>query len=610
VLQFSDQYLHAFTLKEAHHPAIKNQIMSEQDEQPQTKKIRTEGLLDILSPHILTLECKALNENYAMATPYPHGRMEKMFREGFLEKVLDEVKSTSVVKFKESDLFRVYQSIDLGNLADDAPQAMELPSLLELKRAIYSREYRNFIERVVGIPQGTLTEQVDCAVNCHISGCHLLCHDDVIGTRKVSYIIYLTEEGWKKEEGGALELYESELDSQQRRVPKPIPSKTLLPIFNTMAYFVVVPGQSFHAVQEVFGERPRLSIQGWYHAKEKPENMEEATLSQLKSTLKGEDTEGVFIAFDENDHDQLLVLPKEDIEHLSKYMNTTYITEESIAEIRNRFEIDSSVQLRSFIQPEWINKINSACAKRDEKFGNGNPVLDYNAGVDKDWKVVGPAHKQRFLEYTGTSDGDMAGSVMAQIRRELLESLAFGRFLNCITGLGMPLGHRGRVRRFRPALDYTVAHYGILTTQSVLDATLCFAAGNGKQCLMDEETGDLVGSDDDAIWASGDCGGFECYIAADDDSDEGHEEAADEYNADDDTELLSVSASNNTLSLVYRDPGTMRFVKYVGCRAPSSRWDLSMEYEVQVTESDDECTETDDTVEGRGHGVNGGDNVD
>jgi hypothetical protein len=114
-----------------------------------------------------------------------------------------------------------------------------------------------------------------------------------------------------------------------------------------------------------------------------------------------------------------------------------------------------------------------------------------------------------------------------------------------------------------------------------LDATLCFVAGNGEQGRIDEETGDLVGSDSDALWESGDCGGFECYIDAEDEDENDKEEAAAEYNDEDDTELLSVSASNNTLSLVFRDPGTMRFVKYVGCRAPSSRWDISMEFEVE-----------------------------
>lgn len=40
-------------------------------------------------------------------------------------------------------------------------------------------------------------------------GGHLLCHDDVIGTRCVSYIMYLTDpdQEWSKHSGGALELY-------------------------------------------------------------------------------------------------------------------------------------------------------------------------------------------------------------------------------------------------------------------------------------------------------------------------------------------------------------------------------------------------------------------
>ena len=242
------------------------------------------------------------------------------------------------------------------------------------------------------------------------------------------------------------------------------------------------------------------------------------------------------------------------------------------------------------------------------------------------WTIRGPAHKQRFLEYNGEgstneTESDKqpsapdSGPVLQDLKRGLFESVQYSRFLEQICSLGMPLGHRGRIRRFRPGLDYTVAHYGILTREAVLDATLCFAAGNGDQCRVDEATGEVMATDDDAMWESGDCGGFECYIAADDDEDDDDDdgenggdangedtttasgtakgkakmkEAADEYNDDDDTELLSVSPSNNTLSLVYRDPGTMRFVKYVGCQAPSSRWDISMEYEVPHDEDDND----------------------
>lgn len=63
--------------------------------------------------------------------------------------------------------------------------------------------------QVTGLPSGTLIEKTDCSSNCYAQGCHLLCHDDVISTRRVSYIIYLTDpdDGWTAEDGGALELY-------------------------------------------------------------------------------------------------------------------------------------------------------------------------------------------------------------------------------------------------------------------------------------------------------------------------------------------------------------------------------------------------------------------
>jgi len=37
-------------------------------------------------------------------------------------------------------------------------------------------------------------------------GDHLLMHDDVIGTRIISFIVYLTDSPWTKEDGGLLEL--------------------------------------------------------------------------------------------------------------------------------------------------------------------------------------------------------------------------------------------------------------------------------------------------------------------------------------------------------------------------------------------------------------------
>lgn len=294
------------------------------------------------------------------------------------------------------------------------------------------------------------------------------------------------------------------------------------------------------------------------------------------------------------DESYLTDLTDGDRQYLSSFINNVYLKKESMDDIRQRFVKESSAKLRHFLNDRWMSLVSSAALHQDhgDGVGKGSPALQYDIGTSKEWKAVGPSHKQRFLEFVGVecdSHGQSAGGLMKHIRHRLFTSEPFKRFLAAITNLGKPVGYRSRVRRFRPGYDYTVAHYGVLTTKAVLDATLCFAAGEGKPCRNDEDTGGLIGSGDDAKWESGDFGGFECYIAADD---ENEDEPDDEYNADDDTELLSVSASNNTLSLVYRDPGTMRFVKYVGHGAPSSRWDLSIEYE--MAEQEDNGPESDE----------------
>jgi hypothetical protein len=58
---------------------------------------------------------------------------------------------------------------------------------------------------------------------------------------------------------------------------------------------------------------------------------------------------------------------------------------------------------------------------------------------------------------------------------------------------------------------------------------------------------------------------------------------------DDETGVLNVSPAANTLSLVLRDEGLMRFVKYVSCQAPSSRCDISAIYQPEPDSDDEEA---------------------
>ena len=118
------------------------------------------------------------------------------------------------------------------------------------------------------------------SVNSYTKGCHLLNHDDVIGTRRVSYILYMPIPHftvWQKEWGGALELYPTKQGPDGEPEPESAPSKSIPPSWNQFIFFEVQPGKSFHSVEEVVvggeGEdgSQRLSISGWFHAAQEGE---------------------------------------------------------------------------------------------------------------------------------------------------------------------------------------------------------------------------------------------------------------------------------------------------------------------------------------------------
>lgn len=114
----------------------------------------------------------------------------------------------------------------------------------------------------------------------------LLNHDDVIGTRRVSFILYLTDPDnpWQANDGGSLELYPVDPTSSQ---PLPTPSQKILPRWNQFVFFVVQPGKSFHSVEEVYNlKKNRLSISGWFHFPNEGEDGHEASLKTKEEEQK------------------------------------------------------------------------------------------------------------------------------------------------------------------------------------------------------------------------------------------------------------------------------------------------------------------------------------
>lgn len=225
---------------------------------------------------------------------------------------------------KETDIYKIHQSGDLANLdgLDDSSLKL-LPSLLTLRDAMYSSGFREYLSHVTS--SGPLSgKKTDMAINVYTPGCHLLCHDDVIGSRRVSYILYLTDPDrpWKKEWGGALRLYPTQKhtgeDGEVTKVPSPDYSVSIPPAFNQLSFFAVQPGESFHDVEEVYSKtgpddeggdeaRVRMAISGWYHI---PQDGEEGYEEGLEERL-AEKSSLMQLQGKDDTYD----LPKPDIQH-------------------------------------------------------------------------------------------------------------------------------------------------------------------------------------------------------------------------------------------------------------------------------------------------------
>jgi prolyl 3-hydroxylase /prolyl 3,4-dihydroxylase len=569
--------------------------------------------VNVDTEHVLdagVLEGRArTKEEYARAVPFPHCVLRPLFRDEFLAAVRAEVLQLPRT-FKETDLFKLYQSVDLANMDATTDAARALPALMRFKQTLYSQAFREFVADITGC--GPLTEKVDCAASVYVAGSHLLAHDDVIGTRAVAYIVYLTDPGpasgaaaWQAEDGGQLELYPCASPGE----PLPMPSKTILPLWNSMGIFTVLPGRSFHAVQEVLSQtKERLSIQGWFHRASPPEGAEntEATLQTFKRIV--DRVQGPFLPIPGasaalTDAPQLGEADK--LFLLQQGVNPVYLHEKTLAALRAHMSMTGSVRLVQFLAPSLADRITSLVVAEDATSKTNQTLLPSS----NNWELVGPPHLQRLVRLkqqapAAPADGKLELSELDAALAKLgalARSSSFAAFVSLLTG--QPLVNcRSFVRRFRPGLDYTLAT--VPDPCLMVDASLCFV---DERCRDNSVTAtEAVAGDSEASWESGEIGGFECYIAAQaddnpevahyaskpkrtkpadsDEKKEGEEEDREEDGEDGEDgeeDTMTVPACSNSLSISLRRPNQMRFVKFVSARAPGSRWDVFTEYQVQ-----------------------------
>ncbi|EME45651.1 hypothetical protein DOTSEDRAFT_150846 [Dothistroma septosporum NZE10] len=568
---------------------------------------------------------------YAESGPYKHAVIHELMNDRLLRHVRNEIVNNIEFTPKETDIYKIHQSGDLANLDGLPASALEkLPSLLKLRDALYSYDFRQWVSEVSGA--GALSgRKTDMAVNVYVPGCHLLCHDDVIGSRRVSYILYLTnpDTPWEAEWGGALRLYPTdEIKDQEGKIfklPQSMWTKVIPPAWNQLSFFAVQPGESFHDVEEVYhrgsgggedgGGRVRMAISGWFHIPQEGEEgyesgleerlVEKSSLQQLQGKSNELDepqhqwhdpSRGAKISEDEDDE-----LTESELEHLIKFLTPNYLTPETVEELNELFSEESVLQLTDFLSPKFSTVLRTAL-ENDSEHG---PAFQTSQPPYK--------HRYQYLHADDSARPD-PDSPLNQLLNDLLPSLAFRKWLSLVTGLSL---ERCSIlaRRFRQGLDYQLAQ-GYEGDEPQLEFTLCITPTSGWTATEESQIeGDAP--DGTAAFSTAEednVGGYELYMAGDDDDedDEGsdngvtilanvqsqtgagqrrsakkkkkkadpaiYQAAADD---EDDGILFSNPAGWNTMSIVLRDKGTLKFVKYVSQKAPGARMDITGSYEVE-----------------------------
>ncbi|KAF2485108.1 Oxoglutarate and iron-dependent oxygenase degradation C-term-domain-containing protein [Neohortaea acidophila] len=606
------------------------------------KKQATEeaGVASHFSPGLFDSETvKRYTDEYAASEPYRHAVVSRLIDETLLRSVRSEILDNIHFTPKETDIYKIHQSGDLANL-DGLPESAlgKLPSLLRLRNALYSHDFRTWLSTVTGA--GALSgTKTDMAVNVYVPGCHLLCHDDVIGSRRVSYILYLNDPDvpWEAGWGGALRLYPTEQlqDDSGKTVKLPTSdwSRSIPPAWNQLSFFAVQPGESFHDVEEVYkrrdgengkdGGRVRMAISGWFHIpQEGEEGFEPGLEEKMAERSSLQQLQGKADEFDEpqlqwhqpgkdkvNDEDETPELSEQDLEFLLQYVTANYLTPDTVEELNDLFTEESMAQLSDFL--------NAKFAERLRKWLTDDEARKLQEAA---FTTSRPPHKHRYRflhsqPWSSTSSENANPFVL--LLNDLLPSTAFRKWLSLVTGLTLKQCSV-IARRFRRGLDYELAQayegedpqleycLSITPTSGWVDGDDPDEEANGQAKSQDPET------------ESDNVGGYELYMASDepedDDASDGGVEipaklqsqtgAGDRRTAsqkkvdpaiykaaaddEDDGIIISNPASWNTLNLVLRDQGTLRFVKYVSQSAPGDRWDFTGCVQVEPEDDDDD----------------------
>lgn len=329
-----------------------------------------------------TTEISSLDENksgqcdltsqFLHSSPFIHCVLPELIREDhYLDRLQGELQELTFNE-KNNDLYNFHQSSDLKHASGRQIAAL---------RNLFYKDILQWMKKVTGIE---LSENVDLFCSIYEYTDVLLCHDDELEGRRIAFILYLVPP-WLSTDGGSLDLFGTNDFCQPVKV-----EKSIYPTWNQFTFFEVSP-KSFHQVAEVLSkEKTRLSVSGWFHGPNIPRPPA-------------------------HPHNKVPLLPCLILETdlLYNWINTSYLDLEVQAEIREKFELESEIQLQDFLKLPKYMEVNAA-------FQNSQ----------LEWIQSGPANRRNIYLANEDTFPDVIRECLRLLRSEIMFLL-----LSNLTGL-------------------------------------------------------------------------------------------------------------------------------------------------------------------------------
>eukprot|EP00124_Ichthyophonus_hoferi_P002368 Ihof_evm6s158 gene=Ihof_evmTU6s158 len=349
------------------------------------------------------------SEAQFIGDPYPSAVLPNFLagHHGMTGEFLSEVAKDLETEFygrRSNDLLDFYQTNDLKTCTK--------PNVIALRHML-NTELRAWMEDLLDTK--FTPDYMDLFSAKYNDKGTLVCHDDRLEGRRVAFILYMVDNDYSKEDGGALDLFNVDGSGSPTTI-----SHSLIPAWNSFAFFEV-SNLSFHQVAQVVGNKTRLSITGWFHgAPSAPLPLPKVPNYICEAA------------------EPLSSGPIDSEIDLSDWINPDYLRETSQSQIESLFLDQSSVQLQNFFRKDKYALLKAALEESQRQEAIGDAAT---------FHLVGPPQMRRY------SRGITSPGIMTEFTN-FLRSKAFWSYVNKLTNLNLSNGTL-EMRRFVNN-DYTL----------------------------------------------------------------------------------------------------------------------------------------------------------